>query len=1145
MGFAESMGWGRSWLRGAVCATALAVVGCSSEDEPRSDAPVAATRASLQGQQQYNLTLKLPPGATLQNTALHGTAGVHVEHDTVIQSEAGGWPVLVNIGSQLTAIGEDTVLGDILSQAAVSLDDRVRVNGSVKSAGNISTDSGVVITGQRLPNTPLGTLQELPLTITFPTATASVTVPFGGTNNLAPGSYSQVTIRSNATLRLTTGTYYFVGLDMASSSTLRIDTTGGPVLLYVRDAIDLEGRLDLPGNPRDFLVGYFGSELFWVNTPFRGSILAPFAKLNLDNVGSAGHRGSFFAKEIEVDDDITPLLHVPFAHWGSVLLPRPTLECVRYTASTREAIFGYVNESGVPIQVPLGPLNHFEPAVPGFQPITTFQPGTFTRAMAVPMSGDSLTWVVGTTRLTADRNSASCGISGESAGQPAAASVARLLPNLVSKGHSLVPPPVLVPPAATAANQSSSSGGSGSIGVVQQALGDAATGSFTFRLTSITVPDGDNGGEQEPILQEARINGMNVPANTAGVSTPIDLPDCEEDSTCTITDAFRVDVPVDQQTVTVHIVIHEDDDLFNDNETELVLDLTVDNFTGLATGTAFSPSPSATVQIQSGETCKVVEGWGLCWRIEPAGRPKICTTWKAQYLDGGPAPGSGVVDAEDYLAGRDLQEVPAAFAAYELVVSDPGGVRFRFPANSGQRAVLNAEGCVPYAERPSAAVLATGQASGPVTIQLKLLSQLCLDPAGNNCQCRDAQGNRCAVDTGAEFSLREGFGSGVESFCSELSEDATRSVPDCNTNDSRAAGTTLADWSNGFPPNRVDIRHPDRTDTVRIAAVVSTLLQREATLLAEGVVGGLGILYALDEKNFASSLDSSATLAEKIIHIAVNTICSAVGDSCAGDPVSLRNNARIGNITATCTPGEAGCLPADSWWKFVIAHELGHVIQRRGFGDIARNFGNATSTVDICQCNHIVTSNTLHCLQSLESSGAAQGEAFGHFFAAAAFNDPGADCRFNYYKEFLFESCMPGFEPIGGCIDVGGGRLVTLPPVPVSCVQPARWRNKHCAAGLTDLANTIEFDWMGFYRNLVQGATPVLNYKELSEVYQRACVAEGVPCNNTIDVVFEAPAANQRALLSAVEQKFGLGDPRSINFANRGDEYGVSRDTTP
>jgi hypothetical protein len=84
-----------------------------------------------------------------------------------------------------------------------------------------------------------------------------------------------------------------------------------------------------------------------------------------------------------------------------------------------------------------------------------------------------------------------------------------------------------------------------------------------------------------------------------------------------------------------------------------------------------------------------------------------------------------------------------------------------------------------------------------------------------------------------------------------------------------------------------------------------------------------------------------------------------------------------------------------------------------------------------------------------------------------------------------------------------------------------------------------------YYRSLAFDATPVLNYRELSEVYQLACGAEGTACNDSIDVVFEVPGPNQRGLVNAMSLKFGPADPAVQTFELSGDEYGVSHSTTP
>jgi hypothetical protein len=247
---------------------------------------------------------------------------------------------------------------------------------------------------------------------------------------------------------------------------------------------------------------------------------------------------------------------------------------------------------------------------------------------------------------------------------------------------------------------------------------------------------------------------------------------------------------------------------------------------------------------------------------------------------------------------------------------------------------------------------------------------------------------------------------------------------------------------------------------------------------------------------------------------------------------------------------------SDSFWKFVIAHEIGHKIQQRTMGVLRSEFERVVGAAAECSCGHIAGANTLHCLQSLEHWNAAQAEGFGQFFASRVWNDAsGSACTFRYYKEFFNDVCMPGAED--GCVaGPGGVGFISKPPVPVSCVLPTRWRNNKCFGPgvvpgdvVTDYGT--EFDWMGFYYRLnTQGAAERATMRDIFDVYRYTC--NDGNCGSQ-QLAFQACASavggtcrpGVNGLRAGAEQYFGGLNRLDTGqrFQELGDLYGVSRST--
>lgn len=208
---------------------------------------------------------------------------------------------------------------------------------------------------------------------------------------------------------------------------------------------------------------------------------------------------------------------------------------------------------------------------------------------------------------------------------------------------------------------------------------------------------------------------------------------------------------------------------------------------------------------------------------------------------------------------------------------------------------------------------------------------------------------------------------------------------------------------------------------------------------------------------------------------------------------------------------------SDARWKFVLAHEFGHVIAGKGKAmlgggytftddaadptfqnwDLAPDSLSSQSFSNECTCNVIEAGdNRLHCLQSIELTSSAQNEAFGHFIASRVWNLAPIDaaygngaCHFSYYKQ------------------VSSADIVTppsLPPVSLDCAQPRKHRKVACnmvAATLNGQPAELssEVDWLTFFRALTTNAQTPVTVGDILSWYRSAC---GGDCGGTRQVLF-------------------------------------------
>lgn len=235
-------------------------------------------------------------------------------------------------------------------------------------------------------------------------------------------------------------------------------------------------------------------------------------------------------------------------------------------------------------------------------------------------------------------------------------------------------------------------------------------------------------------------------------------------------------------------------------------------------------------------------------------------------------------------------------------------------------------------------------------------------------------------------------------------------------------------------------------------------------------------------------------------------------DACAGGTVKTGPYTKPDN-----TPGMLR-------WKFVLAHEFGHVVQGKAMGLPWNAYcftaaGNVTSNCsapnlpdhpnapDSCACDHVTGSNKLHCLQSLELTSSAIVEGFAQFFSARVWNKPDSTCLFRYYKQWRNDNGS-----------------VVQPPYNVSCSTYANWRDNHCYAS----TGSTELDWLHFLWNLHAVGSWKFSMGKIFDVFSAAC---GGWCGDQ-EVTWEKLENGAAAFL-------GVGSNEYNKLVTAGDNAGV------
>ena len=372
---------------GVILLAAFLGGGCAHQEEPERLAQVSS---ALTGTRTFQISV--PVGIGVDRTVLASNGVLRLDDQSVVSSSGGA--LVTNAGSRETSVGNDAVSATLDSVASVTLRDRVHVNGNIVTAGTVTPGSADVISGNTVQHATLTPLFPVRWTATPPTKNGGdIILSPGASKTLASGSaYGIINVYSGARLTLTPGSYFAEQFLIEPQGAVIVQHQQQPVLLYVASALQLRGAFQDNNDASHFLLGFGGSTAY-LETPFRGTLVAPAAFVTLGTVGTQ-YNGSFFGSSIEVQP-LTTVRLVPFAHWDLFVVPVLSVTCVAEFNSTNFGVlFGYTNPLQSNITIAAGADNQFVPSAPHFFPVTQFAPGNHTGVTTVPLKGDSVTWQV-------------------------------------------------------------------------------------------------------------------------------------------------------------------------------------------------------------------------------------------------------------------------------------------------------------------------------------------------------------------------------------------------------------------------------------------------------------------------------------------------------------------------------------------------------------------------------------------------------------------------------------------------------------------------------------------------------------------------------------------------------------------------------
>ncbi|MFO8009481.1 MAG: PKD domain-containing protein [Dehalococcoidia bacterium] len=276
------------------------------------------------------------------NAAIHG--GLAANGEVEVKNNGLVTGDLVSVSGGAILHNDSSVEGNVTTDADVELNNRAAVGGSVTSGGDVelknkasvagdvtaagvvtlknnATVGGTVTEGAAPPEIPAVTPVEVAVTA----GGEDVTVDKNDTLTLPPGNYGKLTVKQNAALTLSSGTYAFDSIELAKNGTLNLDVSDGTILIDVPGDVEMKQNVQMAivsasGDASDVLVRIGGGSVKLHNGgTYVGTFLAPYATIEVKN--NVTLEGALYGDEVELKNgtDVTGSPAVEL--FGSLFLP--------------------------------------------------------------------------------------------------------------------------------------------------------------------------------------------------------------------------------------------------------------------------------------------------------------------------------------------------------------------------------------------------------------------------------------------------------------------------------------------------------------------------------------------------------------------------------------------------------------------------------------------------------------------------------------------------------------------------------------------------------------------------------------------------------------------------------------------------------
>lgn len=289
-------------------------MGCSPVvEEPLGNSRGSGPEERVRSTEQATVTspMELFQVAIDAGAVVAGTVAIYLGDRVEVKKATSGFAPISNTGpgttpNFITQLGTDAKTGTIWSRTKVDLRDRAHVHGPVRTNRPVTQGNQVVI-GGGIVTGAIGATKDIlePLPSLPVRSTTPLVILPGQDVNLEPGSYGSVQVLDGGTLRLDAENYSFQAVTVEWGGKIVTKSDCAPATLEARSGFTFRGTVleaggDDPGI--GLIVRYEGTATSYVETAFRGVIVAPHAEINL---GARAHEGRFFGKVVRAQANAT------------------------------------------------------------------------------------------------------------------------------------------------------------------------------------------------------------------------------------------------------------------------------------------------------------------------------------------------------------------------------------------------------------------------------------------------------------------------------------------------------------------------------------------------------------------------------------------------------------------------------------------------------------------------------------------------------------------------------------------------------------------------------------------------------------------------------------------------------------------------